>query len=262
MKVAVLQFSPTRADRKANFDNILKCVNGARFDLLVLPELATTGYLFSSRDELSSLAEPFPGGPTSDFMISLSKEIGGYVVSGVAEKSGDSIYNSAVLFSPPGHVGTYRKIHLFDTEKEFFSPGNLGFPVFDIGQTKMGMMVCFDWIFPESARSLALSGARIICHCANLVLPYCPQAAVTRAVENRIFFLLANRTGTESVKDQSLTFIGKSRIISPEGKILDSIDEGSGIISAEIDTSQAANKQITPRNHILADRRPDMYNLD
>ncbi len=262
MKIGVLQFSPVLGEKKKNFQKITHLCKGLKLDLLVLPELATTGYLFASAKDLMPLAEEFPTGESSDFFISLAKEIGGFVVAGVAERDGDDLYNSAVLFSSKEHIGTYRKVHLFDSEKKLFKPGKLGFPVFDIGIATLGMMVCFDWIFPESARSLALQGADIICHPANLVLPYCPAAAITRAIENRVFFALADRIGRESIVGAELSFIGMSRIIEPNGNIIAELADEEGVITAEIDVTKARDKRITARNHIFDDRRLDCYSLD
>lgn len=261
MRTGILQFSPIRGDKESNFRRIRKLCGSTQLDLLVLPELATTGYLFGSKQELAPLAEVFPEGQTSRFLTELAGTIGGHVVCGAAEKEDGIIYNSAVLFGPGGYRGTYRKVHLFDAEKEVFEPGNLGFPVFDLGEAKIGMMVCFDWIFPESARSLALAGAEIICHPANLVLPYCPAAALTRALENHVYYLLSDRIGSEQSQGEELRFIGQSRIVNTKGKILASLGEEEALITAEIDPSLARDKHVTPRNHLFHDRHPDQYRL-
>lgn len=262
MRVGVLQFAPVHKDKEANFTRISELCAGQKLDLLVLPELATTGYFFEDAGELGKFAEHFPGGLTSDFLTQLARNVEGNVVCGVAEHDEGALYNSAVLFGPDGYEGTYRKVHLFDAEKELFEPGNLGFPVFDLGQAYIGMMVCFDWIFPESARSLALHGAHIICHSANLVLPYCPHAAVTRALENHVFYLLANRVGAEKQGEQELSFIGQSRILGTKGQILTFLEDEEKLIVAEIDPRLADDKHATPNNDLFQDRRPPQYRLD
>ena len=114
-----------------------------------------------------------------------------HVVVGLAERAQDHLYNSAVLIGPNGYIGTYRKIHLFFEETLWFTPGNTGFQVWDIGQAKVGLLVCFDWFYPEAARTLALQGADILCHPSNLVLPHCPDAMVTRCLENHVFAITA-----------------------------------------------------------------------
>jgi predicted amidohydrolase len=144
-------------------------------------------------------------------------------------------------------------------EKDFFQPGNAGLPVWDIGPCKVGMLVCFDWIFPEAWRILALKGADVICHPSNLVLPGLAQQAVPiHALTNRVYVVTANRIGTE----RDLAFTGMSTIASPEGKVLaqaSQTDAETRVV--EVNIELARNKDITARNHILADRRPEEYAL-
>ena len=123
------------------------------------------------------------------------------------------------------------------------------------------MMICYDWIYPESARSLALAGADIICHPSNLILPYCPDAMITRSIENRVFTITANRTGTEARGGKPpLTFIGQSQVTSPKGERLVRFGpEEEGIKVTEIDIQMARNKRITPKNHLWEDRKPKLY---
>ncbi|MBE9531820.1 MAG: acyltransferase, partial [Proteobacteria bacterium] len=140
---------------------------------------------------------------------------------------------------------------------------NTPFEVHDIGKAKVGMMICFDWLFPEAARTLALKGADIICHPSNLVLPHCPQAMITRCLENRVFAVTANRVGSEArVGKERLTFIGKSQIVSPDGKVLvraSSTRTAARVV--EIDPKVARKKDINPKNDVLDDRRRALYNL-
>ena len=124
------------------------------------------------------------------------------------------------------------------------------------------MMICFDWIFPEIARTLALKGADILCHSTNLVLPFCQDAMVTRCIENRVFALTANRVGTERRAGQELTFTGRSQVVTPRGEILTRADVvGEGVFIIEIDPLLARNKAITDVNDVLGDRRPELYEL-
>jgi Predicted amidohydrolase len=107
------------------------------------------------------------------------------------------------------------------TEKNCFEKGDLPLKVFNIGSARVGVMICFDWRFPETARTLALSGADLIAHPSNLVLPHCPQSIITRCLENRIFIVTANRVGTEKrTPNNSLNFIGQSQVVDPDGNIL------------------------------------------
>ena len=264
MKVGLFQFSPDFGMVQQNLERIECVVRETDADLIVLPELCTTGYQFISKDEVDALSEPIPSGPSVQRLIGLCEDNKCYLAAGLAEKDGNFCYNSAVLLGPEGCTGIYRKIHLFDEEKTWFKEGNLGPGVWDIGSAKIGLMVCFDWIFPEMARSLALLGADIICHPANLVLPYCQDAAVTRSVENRVFFILANRIGQEEREaGKRLTFTGGSEVVAPDGQILFRMGRNEEKVQiVEMDPTRARDKQITGRNHLWEDRRPDLYVLN
>ena len=229
-------------------------------DLYVLPELFNTGYNFIDESEVRSLAEP-PEGSTYLLMQEWSKKRKSHIVYGFAER-GDKIYNSSALLGPEGLIGLYRKVHLFDRENILFAPGNLGFPVFDLPFGKVGMMICFDWIYPESARSLALQGAQLITHPANLVLPHCPDAMVTRCLENKVFAATANRVGEENRGGFHLHFIGTSEIVSTNGSILRRLGTTESSISVEeIDLSMANQKNINQFNDVLKGRRLEQYSL-
>jgi predicted amidohydrolase len=166
-----------------------------------------------------------------------------------------------VVVGPGGVLGCYRKTHLFFEETKFFTPGDSGFQVWNIGVAKIGVMVCFDWFYPEAARTLALKGADIICHPSNLVLPHCPDSMVTRCLENRVFSITANRIGSERRGGKRmLTYIGKSEVVTPRGRILKRAPEKReqmGIV--EIDPKDARDKALNRYNDLLRDRRPKFY---
>jgi predicted amidohydrolase len=260
MRIGYVQFDPHFGDKKYNLGRAEELIRGVEADLLVLPELFNSGYLFLYRQEVAKLAEPIPEGPTTQMLLRLAQETGTHLVAGLAEEAGRRLFNSAVLVSPQGWIRSYRKSHLFVDEKTFFHPGNSGFLTFDIGQAKLGLMVCFDWIYPESVRILALKGADIICHPANLVLPYCQRAMVTRCLENGVFAVTANRTGTEKRGEKSLTYSGMSQITGPRGEVISSAaPDGEVVGVARVDPLRSRDKKITERNDLLADRRTDLY---
>jgi predicted amidohydrolase len=263
MKIGVFQFAPRFGEKKKNLDRVESAIQKNDADLIVLPELCTTGYQFISKSEVESLCEPVPKGETIQNLIEMCRRKNCYLAAGIGEKSDGQCFNSSVFVGPEGHIGTYRKIHLFREEKTWFAPGDLGFPVWQTDLAVIGMMVCFDWIFPESARSLALRGAQIICHPSNLVLPYCQNAMITRSVENRVFTVTANRIGAEERGGrEQLTFTGGSQIVTPRGEILFRLEENDeSFRSAEIDPRLAQDKQITPENHLWKDRRSQFYHL-
>ncbi len=256
MKIGFLQFQPEHKKKEKNLQKIREMLKDVFADIIVLPELFNTGYVFETKEELLPLAEEVPG-YTTNFLLDIAKEKDMCIVAGFPELSdGDKIYNSACAVLPDGKIHIYRKIHLFNKEKLIFEKGDKGFFVFEFKGVKIGLMICFDWIFPESARTLALKGAQIICHPTNLVLPYCQKALPIRALENRVFICMANRIGTE----KGIKFTGKSLICAPDSSILISANETDECVkTVDIDPSLALNKKITELNHIFEDRRPEFY---
>ena len=261
IRVGYYQFAPVFGDMDQNVQSLLQVIQSFTGDLLVLPELALSGYQFLSRDEVQELSEEIPGGRHFKRLEEAVCDASLNVVIGVGERHQGELYNSAVLLGPQGFIGTYRKTHLFYEETLWFSPGNTGFHVWDIGKAKVGVLVCFDWYYPESARSLVLKGAEILCHPSNLVLPHCPNAMVTRCLENRVFAVTANRIGTEQRGEKKpLTFIGQSEIVAPNGDILHRAPDGdSELFVVDIDVQLAQNKHINPYNDVIHDRRPRWY---
>jgi predicted amidohydrolase len=261
MRAAAVQFKPEFGRVEANLDRILALMATQEADLFVLPELALSGYVFGSMDEALELSQRADG-PELDRVAAAAAAMGAVVVVGFAERAGARVFNSALLAGPDGERAVYRKIHLFDREKELFAPGDRPPEVVEVRGVRYGLMVCFDWIFPETARTLALMGADVLCHPANLVLPYCQDAMVTRCIENRVFAVTANRTGTEARAGFALTFTGLSEIVSPRGAILArGSSDREEVLVAEIDPGAARDKLVTPANDILRDRRPDLYRL-
>jgi len=233
-----------------NVDRALRFLERTRADLVVLPELFNTGYNFRSRSEVEKVAERVPSGYTTQRLLDVSLDRNMTIVAGIAERRGTSFYNSAIV-ARRGRAFTYRKVHLFFKEKKFFKSGN-EFKVFG----DLGVMICFDWFFPESARTLMLKGAKIIAHPSNLVLPFCPHAMRTRCIENRIFAITADRIGRE----RDLKFIGRSEILDTKGRILYSASSNREEVAVrEIRLQEAANKRMTAMNDVIRDRRPEVY---
>lgn len=262
-RVAFYQFNPVFGDVEGNLEKVFSAIENADTDLLVLPEFFATGYQFVEHDEVDELSETIPDGRTTQRLIAVAREKEMFIVAGLPERSGDRFYNSAVLVGPEGLIGFYRKTHLFGEEKLFFEPGDTGFRVWDTPIGRIGIMICFDWFFPEAMRVLSLLGAEMIAHPANLVLPYCPRSMPTRCLENRVFAVTANRTGIEERRaGTSLRFIGQSRIISPEGTVLASAEADEEIVAvAAVDMAQARNKTLNPFNDLFSDRRPSFYRV-
>jgi predicted amidohydrolase len=260
MKVAAAQIYPRFAQPEKNRMTIRRyCEKAAsqEVDLLVFPELCISGYNFTSKAQVQSFAESIPEGPTTVLWVKLAEQHQMSIVAGIAELSTNQhVFNSAVVISPKGFLGSYRKIHLFAREKEWFQPGTDPPKVWKVPKATIGPLVCFDWAFPEVSRILMLEGCEILCLPANLVLPYAQKTMITRSIENRMFTVLANRIGSE----RNLTFTGRSQITDTTGKVLTrSGTKRTGIITAEIDPKKARNKYLTKTNNIIADRRVELY---
>ncbi|MFO7850433.1 MAG: nitrilase-related carbon-nitrogen hydrolase [Spirochaetia bacterium] len=263
MKIGYYQFAPEFGNIEGNRRRIVDAVRRSDADLLVLPELATSGYYYPDTETAFRLGEQVPG-PTTEAIADASRESGTTVVIGIPELRDNTLYNSAVMIDSGGIGGVYRKVHLFNEEKLHFTPGAEGFPLFEVRGVKIGLLVCFDHMFPEAARTLALAGARIVCHPSNLVLPeYGQLTSRVRALENRVFWILANRWGTEQVGENSLTFTGVSQVVDPTGTVLAKAGvETDETSSVEIDPEKAGNKRVTSYNQLFEDRRPELYSLE
>lgn len=232
--------------------------------LLVFPECFATGYCCSSLEEARQFAQPVDG-PFAQAVIAECREHNCFVVFGMLESAGNDVFNAAVLVGPDGVVGSYRKVHIpFLGVDRFTTPGNRPFEIFDIDGLKIGMLICYDGGFPESVRELALRHADLV------VLPtnwppgaetMAEYAVNTRAMENAVYFLAANRIGEE----RGFRFIGTSRICDPAGNTMAAANgQDDCVIRATVDVKKSRQKRITrvPGEHIIdrfADRRPEMY---
>ena len=262
-RVGFIQNNPVFGEIEYNLSIAESLLIQNTADLTILPELFSTGYHFLNKEETFNLSEVIPEGPTTQSLIRICKKNQTAVIAGIAERDGNHLYNSAVIVGKHGYLGKYRKIHLFGTEKTCFDRGNLPLTVFDIGAARVGVMICFDWRFPETARTLALGGADIIAHPSNLVLPHCPQAIITRCLENRIFIVTADRIGTEErIPGYPINFIGQSQVVDPDGSILyraSEKEEEAQVV--DIDINNARNKFINSSDNLFTDRRTDLYRI-
>ncbi|MCF8365841.1 MAG: hypothetical protein K9H16_08670 [Bacteroidales bacterium] len=257
-KISAIQFSPAFGNLNGTISALKPLLKQAsNSNLVVLPELANSGYNFKDFDEAYSFSEVPGKSIFVDFLITQCRQYGFSLVSGFNERCGDLIYNSALLINKNGIAGKYRKIQLFMNEKDYFTAGDKSPDLFEVAGAKIGILICFDWVFAELWNGLASKGADIICHPSNLVLPGKAQKAIpVWAMTNKIFIATANRIGTEG----NLTFTGNSIIAAPSGEFLASASpDSTEIISAECDLTLARDKMITPKNHLFKDRRPELF---
>lgn len=268
LKVAAIQFEPLLGQGERNRQKIIELTNRA-FDqeaqLIVTPELGSSGFVHNTRDEAFQNSEPISEGPTVSVLKDIAKERNGYIVSGILEREGNSLYNSAVLIGPNGYIGKYRKNHLWDIEKTFNEPGDMGLPTFELPFGRLAMSICYDGWFPEVSRIYQLQGVDLICDPTNWVVvpniitaenPISPFIHMAQAHMNNLFMICADRIGTE----RGVTFLGNSCICGPAGFIKGpaSFDKEE-ILLAEINLMEARRKIWTPYNHIIRDRRTDLY---
>lgn len=268
--VASVQMAPIMGDVAANVVRSTELVEqaaaqGAR--LVVLPELANTGYMFASRAEAHALAETVPDGPSSRAWIALAQRLGIYLVAGIAERSGGKLYNAAIIAGPDGYLGTYRKLHLWGDENLFFEPGDLGLPVFHTELGTLGVAICYDGWFPEVYRLLALRGADIVAVPTNWVpmpgqTPDGPAMAhaltIAGAHSNGLTLVCADRVGVE----RGQPFVGRSLIVGSQGWTVagPASHDREEVLLAPVDVMASRRaRQLNDFNHVLRDRRRDLY---
>ena len=262
LKLAVVQFTPEFGKKKKNLCRMQELVRAVTADIIVFPELCTTGYFFQSRAEVSKTAETV-NGPVSKFFRDMARRKNAVVVAGFAERHQKALYNACLVVVPEEkkpHV--YRKTHLFYKEKDCFDPGDSGFfVVTDKNRdVRIGPMVCYDWRFPESARVLTLLGADLIVCPANLVTEAWRRVMPARAIENNVYLAVANRAGLEKRKGEELRFKGNSAIYDFNGReIKKAGKEKDEVLLADIYPSRTRDKSFNAINDVLADRQPRHY---
>jgi len=257
LKTAQIQFNPQVGKPGRNHTTVSGLLaQSADARLVVLPELANSGYNFLNRDHALALASPVEKSEYVGILVETAKKQNQYIVSGFHEKEGDKLFNTSLFISPKGKIGKYRKIQLFMNEKQIFTRGNLGLPVFELDEYKLGMLICFDYLFPEVWRIMALKGADMIAHPSNLVTYKAFKVVPAQAVINRFFIFTTNRIGAE----RDITFSGRTFAVDPEGEVIAEASVAKEeILFTEIDPIQARNKMLTIKNHVLDDRFPELY---
>jgi predicted amidohydrolase len=267
MLVGVAQIEPRLGEVARNLEACLGRLEeaaAAGCELLVLPECALTGYVFDSPEEARGVALEVPGAEVETLEAACAR-LGVHAVCGLLECDGDVLRNCAILTGPTGLVGRYWKSHLpYLGVDRFVAAGDGPFEPFETPLGRIGIEICYDLRFPEVTRALALAGADLVAHPTNW-----PMAARTnadfmtrsRALENRLFLLTANRVGRE----RSAEFCGWSQIVDPMGQRLAEADgDTETLLVAEVDLEQARRKDIVPtpgeyEMHLFDDRRPELY---
>ena len=270
LKIACAQLQPEFGSVDKNVDSVSSAIReaaAAGAKLVVLPELSTTGYVFADRDEAYSLCEMIPSGPSCQRILETAKQLGVYVVVGMAERDRDRLFNSACVLGPAGFIGRFRKVHLWDRENLVFEPGDLGFPVFNTPIGRIATFICYDGWFPESYRSCVLKGADLICIPTNWV-PIPGQDPDSQAMatilcmagahSNSVVVAAADRVGVE----RGQPFIGQSVIVSHTGWPVagPASGENQEIIYADVNLAAVrGDRAWNAFNNPIRDRRPETY---
>ena len=266
VRIGIAQFAPTLGAFDANLEMCVGALRDAGIagcELVVLPECATSGFMFESKDDALACADEIPGRATQEF-ATVAAEHGMHCVVGMLERHGDTLHNSAVLIGPGGLIGTYRKSHLpRGGVDRFVTPGD-ELSVFDTPLGRIGIQICYDLRFPEVTRILALKGAQIVAHPTNwpkLALPTAEFVTRSRAYDNRIVLATANRYGPDGWG----AFCGHSQIVSFNGeRLVEAGGDADAVLWADVEVPQAADRVIVTRPDeyelwLFEDRRPDLY---
>lgn len=263
LTVAVVQFEPRMGQKQGNLETIHRLTLQLKADIIVLPELCTSGYFFTSRSEVEKIAEPADTGPSAEFFRDLAIRCNAVVIAGFAEQDHGRLFNSCLIQVPEEPLAKiYRKTHLFYKERFCFDRGDTGFFVVrdKLRDVRIGPMICYDWRFPEAARVLTLMGSDIIVCPSNLVTDVWGVVMPARAVENKVYVAVSNRVGSETRDAEKLLFKGNSAVYSYNGRELAKAGpDTEEIVQAEIFPAKTRDKSFNPLNDILTDRQPGYY---
>jgi predicted amidohydrolase len=267
--IAAAQFGPVLGDTEANRDATARAVReaaAAGAELVVLPELSDSGYVFTGPDEARGLATPAGGSPTLAQWQELATVAGCTIVGGFCELGDDGLlYNSAALVDESGTRAVYRKAHLWDREKLIFTPGSAAPPVLARPYGRVAVMICYDLEFPEWTRLAALDGADLIAAPVNWPAAPCPPGerpaevikAQADASVNGVYVVVADRCRRE----RGVDWISGSVIVGPDGYPLAGpvLADRPEVLVADCDLAATRDKRINSRNDLLGDRRPELY---
>src|SRR3989344_5582220 len=254
MKIGFIQFSPIFGDKKANIGKIKKLIANKKADIFVLPEMCTTGYMFSNKKELKLLAETL-NGETIKNLSYVAKENNCCLVFGMPEIHKGKIFSTAIAVDLDGVIAKHQKSHLFLKEKLLFSKGKTKPTIFKWRETNIGLGVCYDYMFPEYWRILALKGADLFCNTANFVFDYGFGMMQARSIENGVFSITVNRVGKECGQE----FKGGSEIVDNRGNLLVKADSSECVSIIDVDKKKSRNKKWNKYNDLIGDRRIDLY---
>jgi len=277
LTVAALQLELNRADERANIDAVAALVEqaaGEGAQVVLPPELFSGAYFCrEERDEFFALARPTAEHPSVVAMQALAAKLKVAIPTSFFERDGHHYYNTLAMIGPDGEIiGTYRKSHIPDgpgyEEKFYFRPGNDGFKVWDLFGARIGIGVCWDQWYPETARCLALMGAQVLFYPTAIgsepkdagmdTSRMWRRAMIGHAVSNCMPVIAANRIGHEGSQEAGNTFYGHSFICDEWGDMLAEFGrEETGVLAATLDLE--AGRRHRASWGFFRDRRPQLY---
>lgn len=286
INLKIIQFKPEHKNLEGNFNTIKNHIlkinkieddfynNSSnnynnKTDIILFPEMALSGYFFEDKKELKKYAISKDSDKINELQ-QLATKLNLVIIFGFAELDGNMLFNSSISISPnPIETKIYRKSHLFYKENLVFdkyisntNDKTINFIPQYISHLDLhiGQIICYDWRFPEITQQYALNGCDLIICPANLVTKVWKNSLPARALDNRVFFALSNRIGTEIINDEELYFTGCSSFYDINGNLLAQLaEEESGELNISFEHILARDKTINKYNNIFVDRRIDLY---
>lgn len=255
MKIGFLQYAPATGNVAGNLKKIKKLLGKTEADILVLPEMALTGYPTSTKEELLKVAKSI-NQDTIDYIVDLAKKSDACIILGMPEYIDGKVYNTTMSIGPKGIISKHQKSHLFMEEKKHFTEGTTKPHVFNWRGANIGVGVCYDYMFPEFWRKMGLVGVDLFCNTANFVSEYGFPVMRVRSIENGVFSITVNRVGSED----GTFYKGGSEIVDNRGNVLiKANDFEEKVYIREVNLDLAKDKIWNKINDLLEDRRPDLY---
>ncbi|WP_425800917.1 carbon-nitrogen hydrolase family protein [Desulfitobacterium sp. Sab5] len=258
MIISSLQMNIIKNNKDKNLLKVEELIGNNKVDLVVLPELFSTGYFYDTSSQLWEIAEEIPNGITTQKLISIAGKAGCHLVGTIVEKDNDRLFITSEIIGPSGYIGKHRKRHLTDDEVALYSCGESS-DVYEINGCKIGIVTCFEGWFPEITRELILKGAQVICHSALITSERTFDIMRIRAIENKVYVIISNGINTETYKNRSITFKGDSRIIDYIGNILVNAGQEEKIILAEIHENETLIKNLDDCHDLISEIKKHNY---
>lgn len=245
MKISIIQTEVSYKNKRENISRVSSLLSAAKEigDLVLLPELFSTGYIFNEAREIHELSEKFSSSHTIDSLRSLAKKFNTVIVAGIAEEDNGQYFNTIAVIDKSGLIDRYRKISQTNIDRQYFSRGNQ-LTTFEYQGVTFGVAICFDLWFPEIVREYSRLGVDILLHPSNFGGEQSLQISRARAIENSMYVVTCNRVGSDITKDLTGIYRGCSQICSPDGNYLIRLGDAHTLATVELDIDVSSPKQV------------------